>query len=108
MKCKFVVGQKIVCVNARPDPLWGWSRRSTPPETGAVYTVTRVGLCQVPGYQDMTSVWLREIHNFCCRAGVDYPDCGYAAERFRPVKTTSIAVFEAILRDVKSPVRAGA
>jgi hypothetical protein len=99
----FEVGQKVVCVDAsRMGSPFDWSANGDVPKEGAVYTVVRVGPSPVPQNDGVIVVWLAEIKHFCRRSGVDYWDCGYSAKRFRPVKTTSIDVFQKILIDASN------
>lgn len=92
----FRVGQKVVCVYA--DPLPG-SPSNTDMDgltKGAVYTISEIGPVPAPHrWAGMASVHLVEINRGPCPLlGITI---GFACARFRPVKTTSIEIFRAML-----------
>jgi hypothetical protein len=96
MECKFQVGQKIVCVvdqdEWKPDPGCVVGRIELPVR-GVVYTVRAVrviGTC-------LPCVLLREIENAPRDTEFGVLEVAYDAQGFRPVRETSIEVFEKIL-----------
>lgn len=89
----FRVGQKVVCVeNQFEDPYPG----DIVPVRGEVYTIRALEPgCENPSE---TYVLLEEIvnpPNYFVQGG--YGELSWDAEAFRPVKTTSIAIFRAML-----------
>ncbi len=103
MKYTFVVGQKVVCVNATPIGL-PW----VPLIKGAVYTVSGffLGHPKVPPGE--VCITLAEQAN----GGVAYsvPDGGYLASRFRPLVATKtdISLFQKILEKASKEVKESA
>lgn len=93
----FYVGQKVVCVEANPNPGMVWG--ADVPVEGAVYTVA--GFSRSP-YDNSETICLVEIKN-SPRVG-----SGYHHRRFRPVteRKTSIEVFKAMLNPSKQEVEA--
>ena len=90
----FHVVQVVVCVDAAGIL---WSEVEEGPKEGGIYTIRAVGTDGVT-----VGVLLEEIHN---PHGVVWPDgtvreTGFFSHRFRPAKTTSIEVFEAMLAPV--------
>jgi hypothetical protein len=99
MECKFVVGQKVVCVDADPgDGYIGWADDG--PVEGHVYTIT-----SVHDHDGDLVVWLAEIERHPMARRLWGEECGYAACRFRPVVTrkTDISIFTAILNGHRIP-----
>ena len=91
----FRIGQKICCINTVPR--YGYSQECMDGLTkGTVYTIRWIGI-----YWDEPCVRLEEIHRPPFEGWE--ADVPYAANRFRPVKTTSIDVFTAML--APSPVK---
>lgn len=90
----FHVGQKVVCIRGPMWPLNG----STQPVVGKIYTIRDVG--RHVSAEGFFAVLLQEIVNDLHWSGLEY---NFLAERFRPVKPTSIAVFEALLKPVPAP-----
>ena len=95
----FQIGERVVCVNARnwpryPDPV-------TLPTEGAVYTIRGTVDCHGLGY-DEDGLLLEEIVNPACLR--DLPSGPFRGEvcfrvsRFRPLRTTSIDAFKAMLQ----------
>jgi hypothetical protein len=77
----FHVGQKVVCVDDNPHyPQLPW----TPPQKGAVYTITSLFV-----ERRLLCVTLAELQNKN-PVGRDF---GYVAHRFRPLRVTNIDVF---------------
>lgn len=89
----FRVGQKVVCVDARA------ARTSVSLHKGMVYTVRA---CGPERFAEGCWVLLVEIINPPSHWRGGFEECGYAAERFRPIveKKTDIAIFQEILRKV--------
>lgn len=87
----FHVGQKVCCVNdeSRPGKRWYGGEK---PVLGCIYTVTR--LYTLMGEP---ALWLAEIARGPVAIAEHGPDVGYSVWRFRPVKTTSIEVFQQML-----------
>lgn len=85
----FHVGQMVVCVDDKPAaPKWGGVSF---PVRGRVYTIRAV----FRHTSGADGVWLEELRNpFAAKYGLEW---GYKARRFRPVKTTSIDQFTALL-----------
>lgn len=92
----FYVGQMVVCVD---DSTMG--APATPDEVatlkglvrGHIYTVRRVEADWPFRTGPNLGVWLEEI----CRNWLDFSDLPFDAVRFRPVRTTSIDCFTALL-----------
>jgi hypothetical protein len=88
----FYVGQKVVCVNAKPrSPNWPGTKRVV---EGAVYTIRAV---YFEKRQNATGVLLSEIVNeFAPSIGCEP---GFLASRFRPVveRKTDISIFTDML-----------
>ena len=85
---RFHVGQKVVYVDgSKPNLSWDGH---TIPVLGAVYTVR-----ELISWQGLDGLLLHEISNpVSAGSGLE---CGFLAHRFRPVQTTSIEVFRALL-----------
>lgn len=87
----FFVGQRVVCI----DDDWDHDDDcKNYPVKGCVYTIRGFGDSPDPG----ESIFLEEIVN----PPYDYPQWGrwepsFLIERFRPVKNTSIEVFQSLL-----------
>jgi hypothetical protein len=95
MNCNFVVGQKVVCVDAsRSDTL----------EKGRIYTVkgfdTHLSRSNLTGEMTSLGLHLVEVRPRLRKS--------YDAIRFRPVVTrkTDISIFTAMLTEQKQPVNA--
>jgi len=93
MKCKFVVGQKIVCITSN----WPTLPEETAPELNKIYTVRELTV-------DMFGsvlVYLKEIINPKISTNEGFRERAYAAEYFRALKEkpkeTSIEVFKKLL-----------
>src|SRR5918993_1355980 len=96
----FYVGQVVVCIDDE-DIRWpgGDEIGERYPVKGGVYTVRAVRLCEVGA-----GLLLHEIVNPVCEwydGGVG--EIGFHVDRFRPAKTTSLEVFEAMLKPVLEP-----
>jgi hypothetical protein len=90
----FHVGQQVVCVDDKPRP--GYSDIAMPVR-GLVYTIKWIGYFYVE-HRKTVCVELCEI--------IRPRPVPFIASRFRPVRTTSIEVFERLLTQVptKEPV----
>jgi hypothetical protein len=93
----FEVGQKVVFVDDRADKFGKRWNRGSKLKVGAVYTIKQI-VPEWPGRPE-PHLLLVEKYNPCRLRG---NDLGYRAWRFRPVKPTSIEVFEKILREVEN------
>ena len=82
----FYVGQKVVCVDDRPEPGLRWT--GPRPTVGEVYTVGGQFYLNLRGRQCMHIV---EIKN--AAPG----NAGFLCARFRPLRTTNIDVFRKML-----------
>lgn len=80
----FHVGQQVVCVDASPD----WRGRPTNVVKNAVYTIAEIGEPDSTGALGLILVEVRPQYR-------GRP--GYRASRFRPVRKTSIEIFERML-----------
>lgn len=89
--CNFHVGQKVVCV-------WNFSKcgfgDEQLPAKGEVYTIRGMEFFPRTG---MVGLVFEEFHNKPRHYSPGLFEAHFAAERFRPVKTTSIEVFTAML-----------
>jgi hypothetical protein len=93
----FRVGQKVVCVDDARQPL---TAQFTPnmPARGSVYTVRALDYCAV---SDTQGIFLTEIVNPVFDwANAPRSELAFKSTRFRPVKTTSIECFKALLAPV--------
>jgi hypothetical protein len=95
------VGQQVVCVNDAFSPCAYWRRAvSALPRLGMVYTIRHIreahgliGLC------------FFEIVSPHAHFAEGYVEPAFNSKNFRPVRRTSIAVFEQTLRKAPAPVR---
>ena len=92
MKCNFVIGQKVVCVNDTPNSEW---KGPFLIEKGKTYTIREI---LVTPHNSIT-LKFKEIPS---REGMpgypkDHIDHGYRFERFRPLKNTNIDIFTSML-----------
>lgn len=94
------VGQKVVCVDATPEPGRSWGTSDRPIE-GAIYTVRAV----VVGGEGLQ---LHEITRSDLTIAMHGPEAGYWAWRFVPVnerkKQTDISCFLKLLTPTKERV----
>jgi len=96
------VGQQVVCVNDGFSPCPYWRRAvSALPKLGMVYTVRHIreahgliGLC------------FFEIESTHAHFSEGYVEPAFNSKNFRPVRRTSIAVFEEILQVAPAPADA--
>lgn len=94
------VGQQVVCINDdfSPCPYWRRAIRAWP-RLGMVYTIR--GLREV---QDLLGLCFFEIVNAHAHFGEGYVEAAFNGRNFRPVKRTSIEIFERLLAPVPSRV----
>jgi hypothetical protein len=93
----FHVGQRVVCVSAPKRPIAGL----IDPVTGCVYTVRGIDPIRLPTERTY-GIYLEEIHNSLHPIWeVEY---SFYADRFRPVKDTSIEVFRSLLSPIPEEV----
>ncbi|WP_019567336.1 hypothetical protein [Agrobacterium sp. 10MFCol1.1] len=111
MECNFVVGQKVVCVDA--------DVRFEAPRNGARVVNTTLGeIVEGKTYTIRSVFWdelwecvlvrLEEVRRGNSRYKGEYYESGYDPRRFRPVKTrsTDISIFKAMLTPSKEQVSA--
>ena len=99
------VGQQVVCVNDRfsPNPGWRQTVRAFPVRNG-VYTIREIH-CEPP----LVGFCFYEIVNPRTWFAIGYGEPAFNCKNFRPVKPTSIEVFEKLLaptrddKTVKAP-----
>lgn len=109
MGCNFIVGQKVVCIDALTN-----SRNIKLPELeeGGVYTIRKIGIQEIPGvFEPELSVWLEGITREVFSPNdlsIICDDFGFRPSRFRPVveRKTDISIFKAILTPSKEQVPA--
>ena len=101
----FHVGQKVVCVNARPrrKDLHPRYVSTVTPRLRAVYTIRDIFDASPYGF-DEPALLLVEIVNpvrgYSAPTGPVVCEQFWLASRFRPVRTTSIDIFRAMLEPV--------
>ena len=96
MRCRFYVGQKVVCVDAGgPSPYMHWDA-SDAIFAGEVYTLKSVHL-----HRGIVVVWLEERERHPLAKETWGPESGYGAYRFRPV--TDITLLQEIASGIKQP-----
>ena len=99
----FQVGQKVVCVDLRTrgDGLNPFYRGTMLPLLGAVYTVRHVFDAGRYGYDGEGALLLAEVSNpvryYMAPAGPVECEQFFLDYRFRPLRSTSIEVFTAML-----------
>ena len=103
----FHVGQKVVCINDQADDQWDGE---TVPVKGVVYTIREIGegLAHYGGPDGPLipnlGFRLEEIRNPKLRKLNHEPiEVWFAWQQFRPVQTTDISVFEAMLKPIQIP-----
>jgi|RhiMethySRZTD1v2_1073278.scaffolds.fasta_scaffold2193823_2 hypothetical protein len=89
----FHIGQQVVCVNDRfsRDMRWRRTVRNFPILKG-IYTIREI---HVAG--PLTGFCFHEIANPCTWFAAGFGEPAFNSRNFRPVKTTSIAVFKKLL-----------
>ena len=89
----FHVGQLVVCVDNRNSPpnSTAWLPGEGLVE-GQIYTIASIHL-----WEGHEVFWLHEVKRHPLSVKHHGKKCGYGYWRFRPVKTTSIDVFTALL-----------
>lgn len=90
----FHVGQKVVCVDDTPfGPLRSYGTGL--PVVGRVYTVRRVAIwANWKRTEGGLGLWLDEFVRPLASDGREHP---FSARRFRPLRTTDISIFQAML-----------
>lgn len=98
MECKFVAGDKVVCVDAAPLPGTRWRDTDAPTE-GQVYTVRRV----LEDARGTIVLHLMELERAPeARAAKNDPNLGYIYTRFRPAE--DIEQFRRLVAKVPSKI----
>jgi hypothetical protein len=99
----FRVGQRVVCVNTSRWPRWLWrfGFKLTLPKQGGVYTVRAIYAGRADGRNE-DGVWLVEIVNPTLllkapNGRLSTTELAFRMSRFRPLRTTNIDVFTAML-----------
>jgi hypothetical protein len=89
----FHVGQRVVCVcvNFSREPVWRSTVREFP-QLNRVYTIRSI--CEVA---DLIGFCFREILNPPGHFSRGFVEPAFDSRRFRPVRTTSIEVFQELL-----------
>lgn len=106
MNCHFVVGQKVVCVNAMTN-----DSKVKLPElvAGNIYIIRKVAVQSIPGiFPEELSVWVEGVAREIVLCGtVVCDDFGFRPDRFRPVVTrkTDISIFNNMVIERKQPER---
>jgi hypothetical protein len=97
----FYRGQKVICVDAKPEGLSHWGLTEAPVE-GAIYTVRRYFLSAADWI-----VWLDELERDDWTRSMWGPDAGYDARRFRPLvgKKTDVSIFERIFNPDQGKIK---
>jgi hypothetical protein len=92
----FHPGQQVVCVNEQfsPRPYWRAAVR-TFPRLDAVYTIRAI--CAELG---LVGFYFDEIVNPCAWFNGEFAEPAFNSKNFRPVRKTSIALFERLLAPV--------
>jgi len=95
----FYIGQRVVCVNVdfSREPTWRRTVRTFPKLNG-VYTIRSI--CEAG---DLIGFCFHEIVNPCGHFSRGYVEPAFDSRRFRPIRTTSIEIFEKLLRPVERP-----
>jgi hypothetical protein len=96
----FEVGQRVVCIDARPGPGYVPTGETLPRE-GVIYTVREVVPASTYGYE-VDCLYLAEIINRprryrCPALGSVICEMNFRSSRFRPLRPTRIAVFRQML-----------
>ena len=88
----FYVGQKVVCIDNKPQQGDGWWSEEVPvPQEGEIYTIS------IPNYLDNTQ-------SEVCHILELLNPYGYLVIRFRPLveKKTDISIFKALLTPINT------
>jgi hypothetical protein len=94
----FHVGQQVVCVNDNFSPRVAWRRTvRTFPRLHAVYTIR--GICHSGG---LVGLYFCEIENPPALFGDGLAEAAFNSRNFRPVRKTSIDIFEKLLAPLDS------
>jgi hypothetical protein len=98
----FDFGQQVVCVSEAFSPCPYWRRAvSALPKRGMVYTIRSIR--EAHGLIGLTFFEIVSPH---AHFSEGYVEPAFNSKNFRPVRRTSIAVFEEILQDAPAPADA--
>ena len=94
MENSFHIGQVVVCIDDKGLPVPYCDRAVTAcPQEGCVYTIRGILVIE-----DRVGLWLEEIRNPPAKwLDGEVRELAFRSWRFRPAKTTSLEVFEAML-----------
>jgi hypothetical protein len=99
----FYVGQHVVCVDVifSHEPLWRGCV-SAFPRLNSIYTIR-----DIRAVHDLVGLCFHEIVNASAHFAEGYVEAAFDSRRFRPVRSTNIDAFKALLLgdDVKSSRR---
>jgi hypothetical protein len=107
MKCKFVAGQRVVCIDVSTTRGHVYWAPHSVLKLGEIYTVRKVGLGGTTGNE--LTVWLEEVRNdwdYLVQSGEAHlkfagiTDAGYRYTRFKPLDESRLDVFRKILKSV--------
>jgi hypothetical protein len=89
----FHIGQRVVCVstNFSREPYWRRTVRMFPQLNG-IYTIRSMRTVD-----DLVGLCFEEMINPCANFKEGYVEAAFDSRRFRPVRTTNIDVFKALL-----------
>jgi hypothetical protein len=96
----FRVGQKVLCVDGSAH--WGGHGDEMLPVEGNIYTIRELVDCHEEG----VGVRLVEVLNQPRHYNIGFMEGCLLPERFRPLVTTNIGVFKAMLTRPRQPVDA--
>ena len=98
----FHVGQLVVCVNVdfSLEPTWRSAVR-TYPQLNSIYTIRSI--CEENG---LIGLYFEEFINPPARFSCGLAEPAFDSRRFRPLRRTSIEVFERLLRPIATKERA--
>jgi len=99
----FDVGQQVVCVDDHFDP-WPYWRRTLRafPKLNSVYTIRKILRGEDYGAEPFVSFCFYEIVSPVALFDYGYFEPSFLCKYFRPVRKTSIEVFEKLLVPVES------
>jgi len=94
----FCIGQRVVCVNDRFSrwPRWRRAARAFP-KLNSIYTIREVCRSKDYGAEPFVAFCFYEIVNPPALFRAGYFEPSFLSKYFRPVKTTSIELFEKLL-----------
>jgi hypothetical protein len=92
----FHIGQQVVCISDRfsPEPRWRQAVRALP-KLHMIYTIR-----DMREVHSLLGLCFFEIVNRRARFAEGYVEAAFNSKKFRPVKRTSIEVFEKLLAPV--------